>query len=94
MTTMDVRMEALVRGNDDATLGRVWAMLMVKWERDFLLARSSGQQLELSVTKGTALAGAASVSVAGGIRLDRNDPVFAVDARLGHIRGCYVTATA
>ena len=24
------------------------------------------------------------------VRLDRNDPVFALDARLGHIRGCYV----
>jgi hypothetical protein len=114
MATMDVRMEALVRGNDGATLGRVWAMLVVKQERDFLLAqvlvaggayeidtfvpfallaRSSGQQLALSVTKGAALAGAAIVPVAGGIRLDRNDPVFAVDARLGHIRGCYVTAT-
>jgi hypothetical protein len=114
MTTMDVRMEALVRGNDGATLGRVWAMLLVKWERDFLLAqvlvaggayerdtfvpfvllaRSSGQQLELSVAKGAALAGAATGPVAGSIRLDRNDPVFAVDARLGHIRGCYVTDT-
>ena len=34
MTTMDVRMEALVRGNDGAMLGRVWAMLLVKATRN------------------------------------------------------------
>ena len=72
MATMDVRMEALVCGNDGLALGRVWAMLLVEQGRDILLAqvlvaggaferdtllpfallaRSSGQRIELTVAK-------------------------------------------
>lgn len=111
MATMEVRMEALVSGNDGATLGRVWAMLLVRrareialvqllvaggaFERDSvvpfaLLVRSSGQQIELAVTKRAALADVAAAPPDGSVRLDRNDAVFALDARLGHLRGCYV----
>lgn len=113
MATMDVRMEALVSGNDGATLGRVWAMLLAKregavvlthvlvaggaFEQDALLpfallARSSGQRLELAVAKAAVLAGTWPTPPPASVRLDRNDPVFALDARLGHIRGCYVDA--
>lgn len=58
-----------------------------------LLARSSGQRVVLSVSTGAAQAGAAREPAAGGVWLDRNDSVFAVDARLGQLRGCYVDET-
>lgn len=52
MTTMDLRMEALVRGNDGATLGRVWVMLVVKATRNawptVMLVRSTSTALCLS----------------------------------------------
>jgi hypothetical protein len=111
MAMMDVRMEALVCGSDGATLGRVWAMVLVEQGRDTLLAqvlvaggalerdallpfallaRSSGQRLELTVTKADALALAATIPVTDGIRMNRADPVWALDGRLGQLRGCYV----
>lgn len=55
-----------------------------------LLAESSGQRIALAVTKAGALAGAAPVAPDGAILFDRNDPVLALDARLGRLRGCYV----
>src|SRR5215217_5018924 len=55
-----------------------------------LLARSSGQRLVLTVTKAEALARATTMPVGGGIRLDRAAPVWALDGRLGQLRGCYV----
>lgn len=54
-----------------------------------LLARSNGQVIELLVTKAEALARAATAPE-GSVELRRNDPVHAVDARLGHVRGFYV----
>lgn len=52
MTTMDLRMEALVRGNDGATLGRVWVMLVVKATRNawptVMLVRSTSTARLLS----------------------------------------------
>ncbi len=57
-----------------------------------LLARSNGQRLDLTVTKTEALAWAATTPLPGGIRLDRADPVWALDGRLGQLRGCYVDA--
>lgn len=65
------------------------------FERDTLLpfalvARSSGQQIALAVTKRVALAGTATVPPDDAIRFDRNDAVLALDARLGRLRGCYV----
>lgn len=111
MAMMDVRMEALVCGSDGATLGRIWAMVLVEQGRDILLAqvlveggaferdtllpfallaRSSGQRIVLTVTKPEALAWSASMPVDGGVRLDRADPVWALDGRLGQLRGCYV----
>lgn len=114
MTTMDVRMEAVVCGADGAVLGRVESMVLGKRGRELLLdqvlvaggafardtvvpfallARSSGQRVVLSVSTSMALAGAACEPVSDSVRLDRNDSVFAVDARLGQLRGCYVEET-
>ena len=111
MATMDVRMEAVVRGSDDETLGRVWGMIIAQQGRDTVLTHlmieggaferdallpfrfvgwSSDQQIILRVSKTEALAGAESGEPADSIVLFRNDPVRAVDARLGHIRGFYV----
>ena len=111
MATADVRMEATVRCNDGAVLGRVWAMLLAKRERDYylthllveggayrrdallpfeLVAVSSGQELLLRVDQEQALARAVSDTPDGSIPMRRNDPVYAVDARLGQLRGVYV----
>ena len=114
MATMDVRMEAIVRGADDETLGRVWGMLVATqgrdtvlthllveggaFERDTLLpfrvvAWSSDQQIILRVGKSEARKSAEKATPAGSIEYYRNDPVYAVDARLGHVRGFYVDET-
>lgn len=111
MATMDVRMEAVVRGADDGTLGRVWGMVIAQQGRDTVLTHllieggaferditlpfrfvgwSSDQQVILRVGKAEALAGAESGEPSEGIVLYRNDPVHAIDARLGHIRGFFV----
>jgi hypothetical protein len=111
MATMDVRMEAVVRGADDETLGRIWGMIIKQEGRDTLLthlmieggarerdailpfrfvAWSSDQQVILATGKTEALAGAVAEEPAESVVLFRNDPVYAVDARLGHIRGFYV----
>lgn len=111
MATLDVRMEALVRGSDGETLGRIWAMLLAKQGRDYavthllieggalerdallpfeLVRDSSDQVLTLKAPKATALAQAVLEPPAGAMLLRRNDPVYAVDARLGHIRGFFV----
>jgi hypothetical protein len=111
MATMDVRMEAVVSGSDDETLGRVWGMLLGTqgrdtmvthllveggaFERDTLLpfqlvGWSSDQRVILRVRKDEALAGATNEAPEGGIPIARNDPIYAVDARLGHVRGFYV----
>lgn len=55
-----------------------------------LLARSSGQQIELLVTKREAMERAEAAPPEDAVELRRNDPVYAVDARLGHVRGFYV----
>jgi hypothetical protein len=114
MAVMDVRMEAIVRGSDGETLGRVWGMLLGKRERDVVLTHllveggafardallpfefvghSSGQELALRVPKGEALTGtevqAEEEAPEGTIVLHRNDPIHAIDARLGQIRGFY-----
>lgn len=112
MAIMDVRMEAVVRGSDDETLGRVWGMIIVQQARDTVLTHlmieggaferdallpfhfvgwSSDQQVILRVSKSEALAGVERQEPADGIILSRNDPVYAVDARMGHIRGFYVS---
>lgn len=111
MATADVRMEAVVRGSDGEVLGRVWAMLVGKQDRDLLLThlqieggafrrdalipfkligRSSGQELALLVTGAEALRYAEEAAPADTVELRRNDPVYAIDARLGHVRGFYV----
>jgi hypothetical protein len=111
MATMDVRMEAVVRGADDETLGRVWGMIIKQAGRDTLLTHlmieggaferdallpfsyvgwSSDQQVILRVSKDEALAGVERQEPTDGVVLYRNDPVYAVDARMGHIRGFYV----
>lgn len=64
-------------------------------ERDALLPftlvrEASDQEVVLAVTKAEALAGAVDQAPTGSIPLLRNDPVYAVDARLGHIRGFFV----
>ncbi|HET8629429.1 MAG TPA: hypothetical protein VFL91_18575 [Thermomicrobiales bacterium] len=56
-----------------------------------LVGLSSGQQIQLRVTRAEALARAETTMPEGAIPLRRNDPVYAVDARLGHIRGFYVS---
>ncbi len=112
MAIMDVRMEAVVRGSDDETLGRVWGMIIAQQARDTVLTHllieggaterdallpfrfvgwSSDQQVILKVSKNEALAGVEREQPADGIVLYRNDPVYAVDARMGHIRGFYVS---
>jgi hypothetical protein len=114
MATADVRMEATVRCNDGGVLGRVWAMLLEKRERDYflthllveggayrrdalmpfsLIAASSGQEVLLRVNEQEALAAAESGTPEGSIPMRRNDPVYAIDARLGHVRGFYVDET-
>jgi hypothetical protein len=111
MATMDVRMEAIVRGADDETLGRVWGMIIKQEGRDTLLTHlmveggarerdailpfrfvgwSSDQQVILATSKTEALASALTEEPAESVALFRNDPVYAVDARLGHIRGFFV----
>ena len=111
MPIMDVRMEAVVRGSDDETLGRVEGMIIAQQGRDTVLTHllieggaferdavlpfkfvgwSSDQQVILRATKAEALAGAERGEPAESIVMHRNDPVFAVDARLGRIRGFYV----
>ncbi len=111
MASMDVRMEAVVVGSDDETLGRVWGMLLGTqgrdtvvthliveggaFERDALLpfalvGWSSDQRVILRATKLAAVAGATKDAPADGIAITRNDPIYAVDARLGHVRGFYV----
>ncbi|MGN6561180.1 MAG: hypothetical protein ACTHMJ_24575 [Thermomicrobiales bacterium] len=55
-----------------------------------LVGWSSDQQILLRVTKDEALTQTQTGEPADGIILYRNDPVYAVDARLGHIRGFYV----
>ncbi|MDP9374579.1 MAG: hypothetical protein M3Q65_19445 [Chloroflexota bacterium] len=110
MATMDVRMEATVRGTDGETLGRVWAMLIAKRDRDVVLTHllieggaferdallpfalvgmSSGQEIVLRVSKREALEHAEAREPEDSVLIYRNDPVHAVDARLGHIRGFY-----
>lgn len=64
-------------------------------ERDALLPfalvrEASDQEVVLAVTKAEALASAVAQAPVGSIPLRRNDPVHAVDARLGHIRGFFV----
>lgn len=114
MATMDVRMEAIVRGSDDETLGRVWGMILGKRDRDVILTHllveggaferdallpfalvgwSSDQQIFLRVTKLDALAGAEQEGPADSAAMTHNDPVYAVDARLGRIRGVYADET-
>ncbi len=108
---MDVRMEAAVRGADGGTLGRVWAMLIAKRDRDVVLTHllveggaferdallpfalvgaSSGQEIQLRVSKAEALARAEAREPEDSALIYRNDPVHAVDARLGQVRGFYV----
>lgn len=65
------------------------------FERDALLpfalvALSSDQLVQLRVTKADALARAEADGPEGGVEIHRNDPVYAIDARLGHVRGFYV----
>lgn len=114
MGTLDVRMEALVRGSDGGTLGRVWAMLVAKQGRDYafthlsiaggalerdtllpftLIRDASDQVLTLTVPKTAARTSAIAQAPEGSFLLRRNDPVYAVDARLGHIRGFLVNET-
>ena len=111
MATMDLRMEATVRGSDGETLGRVWAMLLAREGRDLLLthllveggaferdallpfalvAASSDQLVQLRVSKADALASAEPDGPEGSVEIYRDDPVYAIDARLGHVRGFYV----
>ena len=111
MASMDVRMESIVVGSDDETLGRVWGMLLGTqgrdtvvthliveggaFERDTLLPFalvnwSSDQQVILRVRKQEAIASTTKDAPEGSIPISRNDPIHAVDARLGHVRGFYV----
>ncbi len=114
MVSMDLRMEAVVVGSDQATLGRVWGMILGQAGRDTVVSHliveggaferdtvlpfslvswSSDQQVILRGSKEAALAGATTGTPEGGIPITRNDPIYAVDARLGHIRGFYVDET-
>ena len=111
MATMDIRMEAVVVGSDDETLGRVWGMLLGQqgrdtvvthliveggaFERDSLLpfalvGWSSDQRVILRAQKRAAVEATVKDVPADGIPITRNDPIYAVDARLGHVRGFYV----
>ena len=54
-----------------------------------LVAACSDQRIILRVVKQEAVASTESDAPEGSISLRRNDPVWAVDARLGHIRGFY-----
>jgi uncharacterized protein YrrD len=111
MATADVRMEATVRANDGGVLGRVWAMLLARRERDYylthllveggayrrdallpfdLIAASSSQEVLLRVGQEQARARAEADTPEGSIPMRRNDLVYAVDARLGQLRGVYV----
>lgn len=67
------------------------------FERDALLpfalvGWSSDQRIILRVSKDEALASTTKEAPAGSIPFSRNDPIHAVDARLGRIRGFYVDA--
>ncbi len=114
MASMDVRMEAIVVGSDDETLGRVWGMLLGTQGRDTVLTHliveggaferdtllpfalvnwSSDQRVILRVRKDEAIASATKEAPEGSIPISRNDPIHAVDARLGHVRGFYVDET-
>lgn len=68
------------------------------FERDSLLpfsvvSWSGDQQIDLRTSKDEALSEAVTTAPAGSIAITRNDPVYAVDARLGHVRGFYVDET-
>lgn len=55
-----------------------------------LIGAVSDQEIRLRVPKREALAGVETGEPEGAIPLYRNDPIYAVDARLGHIRGFYL----
>lgn len=65
------------------------------FERDALLpfslvGWSSDQRVVLRGGKAEALANATKEAPEGSLAISRNDPIYAVDARLGHVRGFYV----
>ncbi len=68
------------------------------FERDTLLpfnlvGWSSDQRVILRVGKIEALANATKEAPEGSVAISRNDPIHAVDARLGRVRGFYVDET-